>query len=386
MPDDANLARRVPYARDPSEVGFDPARLAAVERLVEAAVGEGVFPGAALVVARDGRTALARPFGRLTYAPDSPPVTLGTRYDLASLTKVIVTTTLSMQLVEAGALDLDGRVSAYLPDFAVDGPEKATITVRDLLAHCSGMPPTFPGHFPAYSTATGLARDRGQIVAAAIRTSLDPPPRTRVAYSDLGAIVLGAAIERVAGSRLDRLADERILGPLGLTSTGYNPAPGDWPRIAPTEDDPWRGRIVQGEVHDECAWAMGGVSAHAGLFGNAPDLTVFGQTLLDGGASAGSRIVREETIARFTTRDLRVPGSDRALGWQMASSDNSAGPDLSPESFGHTGFTGTSLWIDPARRLVVVLLSNRVHPRRENTRIIEFRPVLHTAIARSMHR
>jgi CubicO group peptidase (beta-lactamase class C family) len=175
-----------------------------------------------------------------------------------------------------------------------------------------------------------------------------------------------------------------VIGPLGLDATRYNPRREEWPSIAPTEDDPWRGRVVQGEVHDECAWAMGGVSAHAGLFGNASDLAVFGQALLDGGRLDGRRIVSTEALALFTTRDGRVPGSDRALGWQVASPDNSAGPDLSREAYGHTGFTGTSIWIDAPRALVVVLLTNRVHPSRENTRILAFRPAIHSAVVRAM--
>lgn len=369
---------------EPREVGLDPDRLAAVEAMMASAVEERVFPGGVLMVLRAGRAALARPFGRHTYSADSPAVTLGTVYDLASLTKVIVTTTVAMQLVEVSALDLDLPVASYLPEFAEGDARKARVTVRDLLTHCSGMPPVFPGHFPAFAAATGLRDDRAEIVRACVRMPLEYEPRTRVAYSDLGVIALGAVVEQLGDARLDRLADERVLRPLGLKSTRYNPPPEQWRSIAPTEDDPWRGRVVQGEVHDECAWAMGGVSAHAGLFGSAPDLAAFGQALLNGGALAGRRLVGASTLELFTGRDDRVPGSDRAVGWQVASPDNSAGPDLSPGSFGHTGFTGTSLWIDPARQLVVVLLTNRVHPRRENTKIIGFRPALHSALARSV--
>lgn len=369
---------------EPHEAGFDADRLANVEAMMASAVEERVFPGGVLIVSRAGRAALARAFGRLTYSPDSTAVALDTVYDLASLTKVIVPTTVAMQLVEAGTLDLDAPVASYLPEFAEGDPRKVGVTVRDLLTHCSGMPPVFPGHFPAFAAARGIPNDRDQIVGACVRMPLDYEPRTQVAYSDLGVITLGAVLEFLAGARLDRLADERVVGPLGLRSTGYNPPPERWPEIAPTEVDPWRGRILQGEVHDECAWAMGGVSAHAGLFGSAPDLASFGKALLNGGTLAGRRLVGADTLARFATRDGRVPGSDRALGWQVASVDNSAGSGLSSQAFGHTGFTGTSLWIDPPRQLVVVLLTNRVHPRRENTGIVGFRPALHGAVARSI--
>ena len=368
----------------PSELRMDPARLASVEAMLSSAIAERVFPGGVLVVLLAGRVALARPFGRLTYSPESPAVTLDTVYDLASLTKVVVTTTLAIQLVHEAALDLDRPAAGYLPTLAETDSRKAWVTVRDLLTHCSGMPPVFPGHFPAYAAATGLRHDRDEIVQAAIRLPLEHEPRTQVAYSDIGVITLGAIVEGILGGRLDRLADERVLGPLGLRSTRYCPPPEQRSSIAPTENDPWRGRVVQGEVHDECAFAMGGVSSHAGLFGSAPDVALFGQALLDGGTLAGRRVVDSETLARFVTRDDRTPGSDRALGWQVAAPGNSAGPDLSPCAFGHTGFTGTSLWIDPIRHLVIVLLTNRVHPRRENARIIGFRPALHSAIARSV--
>ncbi len=350
--------------------------------LLEDAVARRVFPGAALVVARDGRVALGRGFGRLTYAPDAAPVDLDTVYDLASLTKVIATTTLAMRLFEAGQLDLDAPASAYLPAFAAAG--KAAVTVRDLLAHCSGLPAGFPGGFLAYSKARGLPSDRTAIVAEVCATGLECPPRTRAIYTDLGAIALGAIVESVAGDRLDRLAASQIFGPLGMGATRYLP-PAEWlPRIAPTEMKPERGQVIHGEVHDECAWAMGGVSGHAGLFGSARDLAVFGQALLEGGTLAGRRIVGSETLAEFVRPDGRVPGSDRALGWQVASPENSAGPDLSSEAYGHTGFTGTSLWVDPPRRLVVVLLSNRVHPTRENVAIVGLRPALHSAVVAAL--
>lgn len=358
-------------------------RLPGIEQLVEQAVSDGVFPGAALVVGLGDDLLIGRGFGRQTTESTSPPVDLETIYDLASLTKVIATTTLAMILVDEGKLDLEAPVVAYLPAFGQSGKER--IRMRDLLLHCSGLPAVFPGGFPAYATARRLPRDRDAIVAEVCAHPLVYPTGSQAIYSDLGIIAFGAAIEAISGERLDRLAARRIFEPLGMESTGFNPSPVVWGRVAPTEHDPWRGqRVIRGEVHDECAWMMGGVAPHAGLFSSARDLTRFARLLLHQGELAGRRIVQPDTLARFVRRDGTVPGSNRALGWEAASATNSAGPLLSPAAFGHTGFTGTSIWIDPARDLFVILLSNRVYPTRANQRIIAFRPDLHCAIIRAI--
>ncbi len=354
-------------------------RFAEVEDLVDQAVVDGVFPGAALVIGRGDDILLARGFGRLTTDPDAAPVDVDTLYDLASLTKVVATTTLAMILVDEGKLDLEAPVVRYLPAFGQNGKEH--ILIRDLLLHCSGLPAVFPGGFTAYATARRLPRDREAIVAEACACPLDYPTGTRAVYSDVGIIALGAALEVIAGERLDRLAARRIFEPLRMGATLFNPPPILWGRIAPTEHDVWRGqRIIRGEVHDECAWMMGGIAPHAGLFSTARDLSRFARMMLGGGELDGVRIVNAETVSRFVQRDGRVEGSTRALGWDTASPSNSAGPSLSPAAFGHTGFTGTSIWIDPARLLSVVLLSNRVYPTRSNQAIIGFRPRLHTAV------
>ncbi|MBX6770185.1 MAG: anhydro-N-acetylmuramic acid kinase [Chloroflexi bacterium] len=359
-----------------------------LERTVELmnqAVAEGVFPGAALVVGRGDETLLARGFGRLTTEPDAPAASIDTIYDLASLTKVIATTTAAMILVDEGRLDLAAPVATYLPDFAQAG--KDDVRIRDLLLHCSGLPAIFPGGFPAYATAHRLPRDRAAIIAEVCAQPLTYPTGSRVVYSDLGFIALGAVIEAICGERLDTFTARRVFEPLEMAATCFNPPPFLWPRIAPTEFDNWRGgRIIRGEVHDECAWMMGGVAPHAGLFSTGRDLARFARLLLHEGTLGSVRIIQPETVAMFVRREGSIPGSTRALGWDTASAENAAGPALSGAAFGHTGFTGTSLWIDPQRALWVILLSNRVYPSRANQAIISFRPRLHAAVIADLER
>ncbi len=315
-----------------------------------------MFPGAVAACGRSEGPDHLVARGRLTYEPDAPPARPDTLYDLASLTKVLVTTTLVAQLVEQGRLALDEPVSRHLPDLRATLGE--AVTVGHLLDHSSGL----PAHLPLYLDTRGAAAFRqrlGSVVPEA-------PPGTRTAYSDLGFLALGLVVEGLAGGTLDTLAHERVLGPLGLRETRFCP-PAAWRgRIAPTERCPWRGRLVQGEVHDENAFALGGVAPHAGLFGTAGDLARFARCLLNGGELDGVRLLRPATLALFTRRTQRPQGSSRALGWDTPSgAASSAGSRLSPLAFGHTGFTGTSLWIDPEAGLYVLLLSNRVHPSRE---------------------
>lgn len=355
-----------------------------VEQVVEQGVADGAFPGAALLVGRSDRIEYARGFGRLTADPDSPSVDLDTLYDLASLTKVIATTTATMILVEEARLDLDAPVSRYLPAFASNG--KDSVRIRDLLLHCSGLSPVFPGGFVPYATAHQLPRDRDAIVAEVCAQPLIYPTGERSSYSDLGIIALGAVLEGIAGERLDRFVARRVFEPLGMASTLFGPSPTLWARVAPTERDAWRGHLVRGEVHDECAWMMGGVAPHAGLFSTARDLGRFGQMLLNQGELDGQRIVRAETLAYFVRRDGTVPESTRALGWDTASPTSSSGPRLSPDAFGHTGFTGTSVWVDPRRDRFVVFLTNRVYPTRRNLEILRIRPRLHNAVVEVVER
>ena len=332
-------------------------------RALDSAVTSGAAPGAILAISLDRRH-FYHGAGRLGLADPARPDS-STLYDLASLTKVIALTTVVQQLVEAGRLDLDSPASRYLPAFTGGGRD--SVTLRQLLTHSSGLPPWRPLHL---QSAT-----RDEAMALVDTTALEASPGSRYAYSDLGAIVLTQVVERVTGLRLDTLVQQRLIEPLSLPEARFLPDTSGRFRIAPTEDDPWRGRILHGEVHDENASRLDGVSGHAGLFASARDLLVIGDWLVarwrgEQGAEA------ERWSREFTRRQDLPPGSSRALGWDTPSDRSSAGTRLGPAAFGHTGFTGTSIWIDPERRLVIVLLSNRVHPTRQNPRWGPLRAVI----------
>jgi beta-glucosidase-like glycosyl hydrolase/uncharacterized protein YbbC (DUF1343 family)/CubicO group peptidase (beta-lactamase class C family) len=359
----------------PTQAGFDARRLAEVDRVVEAAIAGRAFPGAVVAVGRRGRLALLKAYGRLSYDPGAEPVTTETIYDLASLTKVVATTTAAMSLFDEGRLDLDAPVVSYLPRFT--GRWKERVTVRHLLTHSSGI----DWWAPLYKEVSGQAAYVERICAM----DLVSEPGTVMKYSDLGIILLGEILQRVSGRPLEELVRERVIEPLGMKDTTYLPAATLRPRVAPTEFDAWRGRLVHGEVHDENAFALGGVSSHAGLFSTAPDLARFAQMMLWKGVYGHRRIAAPRTVDLFTRRSTLPPGTDRALGWDTRSAQgSSAGTLLSPISYGHTGFTGTSLWIDPERELFVILLANRVHPTRENNAIRTVRPALADAVVRAL--
>jgi CubicO group peptidase (beta-lactamase class C family) len=370
------LPRRSMTLREapPEAVGFRPGALREADRIVEEAVATRAFPGGVLAVAKAGALVHLRAFGRLSYEAGAPEVGPDTLYDLASLTKVVVTTTAVLMLTDQGRMDPDRPVSAFLPEFRGAGKER--VTVRDLLAHSSGL----DWWAPLYQELTG----KDAFLRRIAESPLGYEPGTRSVYSDLGIILLGEIVERVAGRSLDGFARERILAPLAMRDTGFKPGPELLVRVAPTEDDPWRGRVLRGEAHDENAFAMGGVAPHAGLFGTAGDLARFAQMWLWGGVYDHHRFAARELVERFT-RPAGVPGSTRALGWDTPSAEgSSAGTLLSRRSFGHTGFTGTSLWIDPERELVVILLTNRVHPRRDNGAIRAVRPAVADAVVRAL--
>ncbi|HXL34486.1 MAG TPA: serine hydrolase domain-containing protein [Gemmatimonadales bacterium] len=349
----------------PSSLGFDSTRLAGVVTYLRAEVDSGAFPGAVLAVGRHGRLALLAPVGH--YGVDDPrPVESGTLYDLASLTKVVGLTTACMLLADAGKLDLDAAVARYVPEFR--GAMKERVTVRHLLTHSAGL----VADLPLYdSTAT-----RAAALGAVDTTTLLASPGTTYRYSDLSAIVLMQAVERITGEPFDRVLTERVFRPLGMPATRFLP-PASWrDRIAPSEHDTvFRHRWLRGEVHDESAARLAGVSGNAGLFSNALDLSRFAAMLLNGGAWDTLQLIRAETVAEFTRRQGLPAGSTRALGWDTPADSgySSAGAKLSRRSFGHTGFTGTSMWMDPERDFFIVLLTNRVHPTRANTIILRVR-------------
>ncbi len=348
--------------------------------VVERAVADKAFPGATLVVGYHGKVAV-HAFGKLRYDAKAQATTVKTMYDVASLTKVIVTTTLVAKLVEGdfpSPLNLDAPVERYLPEWAT-GPQpewRQRMTVRHLLTHTSGLPP-----FKEYWRTSKSKQDTLTKIFA---EPLDYEPGTKEIYSDLGIILMAEIIERLTGRTLDDLANQYIFAPLGMRDSMYKPPKKLWPTIAPTEFDArFRKRLVQGEVHDENAYAIGGVSGHAGLFSTAPDLAAFCQMLLNGGVYAHQRILKRATIAQFTTPQ-QLSGGTRTLGWAVPTEGGSSGHYFSAHSFGHTGFTGTSIWIDPDRELFVVLLTNRVNPTRENQKIAKVRPELHDAVMQAL--
>ncbi len=379
------------------------AQLRPAFEVVEKAIADKAFPGATMAVGYRGKVSL-HAFGKLSYDANSPATKIDTMYDLASLTKVVATTTLVEKLVEGdfpSPLDLDAPIERYLPEW-IDGPQsegphkvvvknlkelsawqddrqiawRHKVTVRHLMTHTSGLPP-----FKEYwRTSTGKADTLSRIFAE----PLEYEPGTKVVYSDLGIILMAEIVQRLTGEPLDKLARENIFDPLGMKNTMYRPPQALWPEIAPTEvDNQLRHRLVQGEVHDENAFAIGGVSGHAGVFSTSPDLAAFCQMLLNGGVYAHERVVRRATIAEFTVPQA-LAKNERTLGWVVPTEGSSSGHYFSAHSYGHTGFTGTTIWIDPDRQLFVVLLTNRVNPTRENQKIMEVRPAVHDAVMKGL--
>ena len=321
-------------------------------------VTAGVFPGACVEVGCGHGPRRHEAIGSLSYEADSAPVTASTVYDLASLTKPIAATTVAMRLVEAGALGLASAVSAHEP--AWRGDERARVTVQDLLEHASGL--------PAWAALWKGRTGRDPVVAAASGVPLEYAPRSQSVYSDVGFIVLGSVLERAGRAALDeqfdRLCREWFPGAGERPTLSFAPPPSLRSRTAPTRFSDVRERLLVAEVDDENAWAMGGVAGHAGLFGTAAAVGAFARTVLRalrGDREAERRLATGRTIRRFLAPST-VPGSSRALGWDLMRPASSCGTRMSASAFGHTGFTGTSLWIDPELDFYAVLLTNRVHP------------------------
>ena len=349
-------------------------------QVIERAIADKAFPGATVAIGYREKVSL-HAFGNLSYAANSAAVDTRTMYDIASLTKVVATTTLVAKLAEGDfpvPVDLDAPVSRYLPEWA-SGPQpewRSRVTVRHLLTHTSGL--------PAFKEYWRTSKSKQDTLTKIFAEPLEYEPGTKEIYSDLGIILMAEIIERLTGRTLDDLAKAYIFAPLAMKDTMFRPPKKLWPWIAPTElDERFRHRLIQGEVHDENAFAIGGVSGHAGLFSNAPDLAAFCQMLLNGGVYAHHRVLRRATVAQFTTPQQLSSGT-RTLGWAAPTEGGSSGHYFSTHSFGHTGFTGTSIWIDPDRQLFVVLLTNRVNPTRENNKMIQLRPAFHDAVMQAL--
>jgi CubicO group peptidase (beta-lactamase class C family) len=338
-------------------------------------VARAAFPAASISITCQGKLVALRAFGRFTYEPSSHPVTPATVFDLASVSKAVATTSVAMILYERGLIDLQAPVVSIVPEFGGSDARRGDVTVHMLLAHSSGL--------PAYEKLFLKATTRDELLAAAFTNPLTADPGTKAEYSDIGFIILATALERVADESLDRFCQREIFGPLGMVHTAYNP-PTSWKAaIPPTEDDhTFRKRIIQGEVQDENASVLGGVAGHAGLFGTAEDLATFAHVLLQG----GQPLVRPETLELFTRRETAPAGTSRALGWDTPSSPSQSGKYFSRRSFGHLGYTGTSLWIDPERQLSITLLTNRTWPDRSNKAIKDVRPAFHDAVMEALEK
>jgi CubicO group peptidase (beta-lactamase class C family) len=364
-----------------------------IEREVEACIAAGAFPGAVLRVARGTEVVYHSAFGSRSLEPEAAPMKADTIFDVASLTKPLATSTAVMLLVREGKIRLDDRVTRFFPNFGVHG--KTHVTVRSLLAHCSGLAGWRPFHKDIVRIEkqgrVSFVSSKGAkewVYEQVQREKPEYPTGSKSVYSDLGFILLGGVVELLAQVPLDRFVHERIARPLGLRSTAFVDLTQLKTRriatvpdmIAPTERCPWRGKVLCGEVHDDNAWAMGGVAGHAGLFANAADVDTLAGRLL-GCLRGRDDFVPQEIVREFWTKDATVEDSTWALGWDMPSAAaSSAGTRMSRHAVGHLGFTGTSIWIDLDRDLRVTLLTNRTHPRRDNERIRDARPRIHDAV------
>ena len=336
-------------------------------------VEEQAFPGASVAIAHCGKLVALRGLGRFTYGEHSPAVEPETVYDLASLTKVICTTAVCMVLYERGTLRMEQRLADLLPAFPGRDPRRKQVTLRMLLTHSSGL--------PAYVRLFETAANKQELLRQAIEVPLEADPGSRAEYSDIGFILLGEALEKLTNAPLDEFWEREVFTPLGLKMIAFRP-PHAWkPLIPPTEDDrTFRKRLIRGEVNDENAWVMGGVAGHAGCFASAADVATFAQCLL----SRGAPLFREHTVELFTRRETSPQGTSRALGWDTPSRPSQSGKYFSARSYGHLGFTGTSLWIDPERQLSVTLLTNRTWPDRSSQAIKAVRPAFHDAVVEAL--
>jgi CubicO group peptidase (beta-lactamase class C family) len=348
--------------------------------VINKAIAQAAFPAASIAVTSKRKLVALKAFGHFTYEPDSPPVTTASVFDLASVSKVVATTSMAMILYQRGLVDLEMPVAAIVPEFATsesnDNDKDARrheVTLHMLLAHSSGL--------PAYEKLFLKTKTRDELLRAAFLTPLTADPGARAEYSDIGFIVLGVALERIADESLDRFCQRELFGPLGMSHTTYNPPAGWRDSIPPTADDrTFRHRIIQGEVQDENASVLGGVAPQAGLFATAENVATLAHTMLQGGPP----LIRPETLGLFTRRETSPAGTSRALGWDTPSSPSQSGKYFSSASFGHLGYTGTSLWINPERELSVTLLTNRTWPDCSNKAITEVRPRFHDAVVEAL--
>jgi serine-type D-Ala-D-Ala carboxypeptidase len=392
-----------------SDIAHQDKAFASAFSILHEAIQERIFPAASIAIAQAGKLVALKTFGKFTYEEGAPllpdfrrsgdfDVDVTTLFDLASLTKPIATTMMAMILYERGLLELEAPIAGTVPGFITDDPRRRDVTFRMLLAHSSGL--------PAYEKLYLKFHTREALLKAAFTLQLTADPGTRTEYSDIGFIILGVALERIAEESLDAFCQREIFGPLGMSRTTFNPPKELRSKIPPTADErsecgagtparelaeahtqpsaskhsSFRNRIIQGEVQDENAWVLGAVAGHAGLFSTAEDVARFAQCMLEGGAP----ILRPETVTLFTLRESAPAGTFRALGWDTPSQPSQSGKYFGPHSYGHLGYTGTSLWIDPERQLAITLLTNRTWPACSNQAIKQVRPKFHDAIIEAL--
>lgn len=352
-------------------------RFAAAFQQVESWIGQKAFPGAVIAVGQHGQLLALKSFGNMDYTSHNA-MPRNAVFDLASLSKVIGTTTAAAVLYDRKQLDLDAPVAKYIPEFAgTTGHEK--VLVRHLLSHSSGL--------TARRVLWKETSDGPGIMKLVYTLPLVSEPGEKAQYSDYNMILMGEIVYRISGQHLDQFLARNVFKPLRMKDTGYNPPAKLMRRIPPTEqDEVLRHRLIQGVVHDENAFVLGGVSGHAGLFSTAGDLASFAQMYLNHGTYKHKQILSRETIDLWTQRQLLPPGSTRALGWDTTQKDSFAGDLASPRAIIHTGFTGTSIYIDPERDAFIILLTNRVHPTRQNLLISKARPAIHSAVLAALDR
>jgi serine-type D-Ala-D-Ala carboxypeptidase len=373
----SGLSRRVPR---PSSVLVTDCQhqdsvFGAAFKVLQDAISTRAFPACSAAVTNGGKLVALKALGTFTYEADCAQVTSASIFDLASVSKVVATTPMAMLLYERGLLDLETPLVGVVPEFSGHDSRRQEVTFRMLLAHSSGL--------PAYEKLFLRARTREEVLHAAFKTPLSAEPGTRAQYSDIGFIILGVALERLADESLDHFCQREIFGPLGMAHTMFNPPKSLRSSIVPTADDrTFRKRVIQGEVQDENASILGGVAGHAGVFSTPQDVAVFAEAVLHRG---GSRF-RPETTLLFTRRDPGPAATSRALGWDTPSSPSQSGKYFSVRSFGHLGYTGTSLWIDPERQLSITLLSNRTWPDCKNQAIQQVRPKFHDAVIEALEK
>ncbi len=365
-----------PVKRLVDDTSGQDARFADTFQEVQKWIQKKAFPGAVLAVGEHGKLLAWKSFGKMDYSDGAAPVPRNAIFDLASLSKVIGTTTAAEILYDRKELDLDAPVTRYIPEFA-GTPGHEQVFVRNLLSHSSGL--------NSRKVLWKQAEDRQGIMRLVYALPMDFKPGEKMQYRDYNFILMGEIVYRITGQRLDQFLAKNVFRPLKMKDTGYKPPPKLLDRIPPTEqDDVLRHELVHGVVHDENAFLMGGVSGHAGLFSSARDLATLAQMYLNGGSYNGKRIVSAATIKLFMQRQSSPAGTTRALGWDTPAKGSFPGGLASPDAIIHTGFTGTSIYIDPDRDAFIVLLTNRVNPTRQNVLINKARPAIHMAALKAL--